>query len=319
MSPNGRLSMNTAYTRAVSLERDLAPDAALSPYIPTKRSIDTLSRVVRTLGEDAVPRAWTLVGPYGSGKSAFGVFLARLLSRHGHNKTAAIDALSAVGADDTWQKSNGSGGYCSGSYCSGGYCSGGYCSGGYCSGGYCAVVLTGSPEPLSRRLVHALRRAATDFWAGRRGKPKVLAKIAQAAKRDSVSASELAGLVDDLCAAVVRAGCDGLLILIDELGKFLEFEARHFGANDVFLLQALAERSAAGGSRRVLVVTMLHQAFEQYAQGLGERQRAEWTKVQGRFEVIPFIDASEQVLKGTSKNSNFFVSARKHRAQNRSV
>ncbi len=42
---------------------------------------------------------------------------------------------------------------------------------------------------------------------------------------------------------------------------------------------------------------MLHQAFEQYARGLGESLKNEWAKVQGRFENIPFLESSEQTLR----------------------
>lgn len=41
----------------------------------------------------------------------------------------------------------------------------------------------------------------------------------------------------------------------------------------------------------------MHQAFEQYAKGLGETLKNEWSKVQGRFETIPFLESAEQTLR----------------------
>ncbi len=82
-----------------------------------------------------------------------------------------------------------------------------------------------------------------------------------------------------------------------ELGKFLEYEARHYGANDIFLLQALAEHALAYHDVKLSLVVMLHQAFEQYARGLGESLKYEWAKVQGRFENIPFLESAEQTLR----------------------
>jgi hypothetical protein len=64
------------------------------------------------------------------------------------------------------------------------------------------------------------------------------------------------------------------------MGKFLEGAAQD-GA-DIYLFQQLAE--AASRSRgRLLVVGILHQAFDEYAQRLARDLRDEWAKVQGRF------------------------------------
>ena len=73
------LKVNTHYTRSINLERDSEGDSSACTYIPTHRAVQTLSRVVDTINTKEAPRAWALVGPYGSGKSAFGLFLSQLL------------------------------------------------------------------------------------------------------------------------------------------------------------------------------------------------------------------------------------------------
>ncbi|CAA9889467.1 conserved hypothetical protein [Candidatus Methylobacter favarea] len=104
-------------------------------------------------------------------------------------------------------------------------------------------------------------------------------------------------LLQKLQQAVGKKTGKGILIVIDELGKFLEYEARHQGANDIFLLQALAEVAYQGGDANILLVVLMHQAFEQYSKGLGENLKNEWVKVQGRFENIPFLESAEQILR----------------------
>lgn len=64
-----------------------------------------------------------------------------------------------------------------------------------------------------------------------------------------------------------------------------------------FLLQAIAEHAEKAGEANILLVVLMHQAFEQYAKSLGETQRNEWSKVQGRFETIPFLESAEQTLR----------------------
>src|SRR4029078_4203223 len=76
-----------------------------------------------------------------------------------------------------------------------------------------------------------------------------------------------------------------------------EYEARHRGATDIFLLQALAEHSVRKETVPLVLVVLLHQAIELYAQSLGEQLKNEWKKVQGRFETFPFLESTEQTLR----------------------
>jgi hypothetical protein len=101
--------------------------------------------------------------------------------------------------------------------------------------------------------------------------------------------------------AIAKIEGNGLLIIIDELGKFLEYEARHPETNDIYLLQALAELAYTGGKSALSLYVILHQGFEQYAKGLGDSLKNEWAKVQGRFESIPFLEATEQTLRIVSR------------------
>jgi hypothetical protein len=58
----------------------------------------------------------------------------------------------------------------------------------------------------------------------------------------------------------------------------------------------LAELAASYQIPGLLLITLLHQSFEQYAAGLRASARNEWAKVQGRFADIAFQDPPEQVL-----------------------
>ena len=76
----------------------------------------------------------------------------------------------------------------------------------------------------------------------------------------------------------------GLVVLIDEMGKLLEGAARD-GA-DVYFFQQLAEM-ASRSDGRLVVIGILHQAFEEYAYRLSREMRDEWSKIQGRFIDLP--------------------------------
>src|SRR5258705_497401 len=82
---------------------------------------------------------------------------------------------------------------------------------------------------------------------------------------------------------------DGVMLIIDEMGKFLEASAT--GGDDVYFFQELAE-AAARASGRFVVVGILHQSFRQYATRLGLDSRDDWAKVQGRFSDISLVAAN---------------------------
>jgi hypothetical protein len=85
----------------------------------------------------------------------------------------------------------------------------------------------------------------------------------------------------------------GILLVVDEMGKFLE-EAAH-GDADVYFFQQLAEAANRSHSR-LIVVGVLHQAFDDYAHRLGREIRDEWLKIQGRFADVPINVAGEEQI-----------------------
>lgn len=98
--------------------------------------------------------------------------------------------------------------------------------------------------------------------------------------------------LQNLAAQYPRAG-GGLLVFIDEMGKFLE-AAAHDGT-DIYFFQQLAEL-ASRSNKRLIVVGILHQAFEEYAHRLAREMRDEWAKIQGRFvDLAVNVGGDEQI------------------------
>ena len=85
----------------------------------------------------------------------------------------------------------------------------------------------------------------------------------------------------------------GLVLFIDEMGKFLEAAAQD--GSDIYILQELAE-AASRSNGRFLLVGVLHQAFDEYAHRLSHEMRDEWAKIQGRFvDLIVNASGEEQI------------------------
>lgn len=78
-TPKNRRRVNSVpgFRRSANIETDT--DSPLSRYTITTCAKRALDRVVATLAGKHSGRAWTLTGPYGSGKSSFALFLSALL------------------------------------------------------------------------------------------------------------------------------------------------------------------------------------------------------------------------------------------------
>lgn len=101
-------------------------------------------------------------------------------------------------------------------------------------------------------------------------------------------------LIADMLEEAKSRPRDGAMVIIDEMGKFLEASALGSG-DDVYFFQELAE-AAARSEGRLVVVGVLHQSFAQYSARLGIDTRDDWAKVQGRYLDLPFVAASDEVV-----------------------
>jgi len=62
------ISVAPRYARSINIERDFASASALDGYIITATAQRTLARITDALGNELNQRAWTITGPYGSGR-----------------------------------------------------------------------------------------------------------------------------------------------------------------------------------------------------------------------------------------------------------
>ena len=85
----------------------------------------------------------------------------------------------------------------------------------------------------------------------------------------------------------------GLILFVDEMGKFLEAGAQD--GIDIYIFQQLAE-VASRSNGRFLFIGILHQAFNEYAHRLSHEIRSEWIKIQGRFVDLPVNAASSEQI-----------------------
>ena len=162
------------------------------------------------------------------------------------------------------------------------------------------MLISGERAPITLALLQGLEHGITAFngMSPRSSLRRKIKNLSKAAEHGEMpSASEITQLFESATQYVADHGGTGLLLVIDELGKFLEYAAQSPTQGDVFVLQTLAEFATRSEQTPLFLLTILHQAFEQYAHRLAKSQREEWAKVQGRFEDIAFVEPAEQILR----------------------
>lgn len=254
------------FLRSAHLERDFRDPSALDGYIVTQGIQRNLSRLSSGLNPQSGQRAWRITGDYGSGKSSFALLLAHAFGGKDSDLPPQIRRSIDLG-DFRRSKLR-----------------------------LLPVLITGSREPLARVVLRALTIALESDGKHVRYRSLERIKAALSSRSRAISDQMALEFIRQANSEIIaKHRATGLLIIIDELGKFLEFSADHPEQQDVFFLQSLAELAARSGKEPLLTVGLLHQGFHAYAYQLSPSAQREWEKVAGRFEEILFDQPLEQI------------------------
>lgn len=260
--------IDSRFSRSANVERDRSA-RDLEGYIPTARALDVLGRVVSGLEGVEASRAISVTGPYGSGKSSLGIFMGALFGPDGSAQRIA-DALLKVAEPDLALRLNS-------------------VRSNVGERGFIFAPVVAQREPITATLLRALKEGVNRYLDNS-PKPRCTAPIkAVEEARGTPTAIDLQMLLEGLTTAAP------VVLLLDEFGKNLEqFVATGGNDDDLFVLQELAEWSAGATANPLVLLTMQHLAFEDYAVGASTAQRREWSKVQGRFADVPFVESPAQ-------------------------
>ena len=263
----GLFQIQNRFLRSAHLERDFADPSSLKGYVLTQQTKHNLERLSGGLAPNSGQRAWRITGDYGSGKSSFGLVLAHLFAGKGDYLPPTLRQVvnfKQLGVPTPK---------------------------------VLPILVTGSREPLAIALLRSIKSALlNDSGHGR--PPKLVNKIKALLEMGSIRVPDdtVIEFLDEANAYLRATGkTRGLLIILDELGKFLEFAAYHPEHQDVYLLQKLAEAAARSGKTPLFVVGILHQGFSAYADLLSQSAQKEWEKVAGRFEELLFNQPLEEI------------------------
>ena len=261
--------------RSVNVEHDLHDPAIAQGYVLTAQALTSLTRILNGLSNASSSRAWTLTGPYGSGKSLFSLFLMNLVRTQQSAYGVAYGQLRAVDpllAEQALQMANL-----------------------VDTHGLLPIPITGYRASLQECLRRGLLQAMQPF-AMIEETQSVMADLGQ--QQLEYNSRKFTQVIQRLLDAVTQSSLRfrGILLIFDELGKPLEHAAAHPDETDIYLLQEIAEYANRSGERPFVFIGVLHQAFERYATFMDSAMQREWAKVQGRFEDIAFQEPPNQQM-----------------------
>jgi hypothetical protein len=268
------IKVKRRYTRSVNLERDLEISDSVNGYIITPKVEGLINRFIDSIMQPNAVRAWTITGAYGTGKSAFAHFLSAISSsRDQEIRKNAYKILKT--ADVNIQK----------------------ISRAIPETGLMRAVVTAQREPIANTLVRGLKYGADRFYSNARGQKSQLRlrldEVYHRALRGDVIPGEL---VIRLLIDFGKHSKSGIIIIVDELGKNLEYCSQNQATADLYLLQQIAELPSGASNPKMFFLGLLHQAFYDYSHSLASSQRNEWMKIQGRFEDIPFTESPARLV-----------------------
>jgi len=245
------------FHRSVQLVRDWQEQRGLEEYLFTPTAHDLTSQILGGARTPEGPRAWSITGPYGTGKSAFALFLTDLLA----NKLPKNAEARKLRLESGLEKKT-----------------------------FLPVLVSGQRASLATELLLALAQSLKQISSSQ------ARRMSRVANSRNIHNEKVVALFEDAARLARNDGHTGLLLIIDEFGKFLEYAAQNPESEDLLVLQYLAE-AASRSNPQILFLTILHTAYTEYLHGVDQTQRHEWQKVQGRFADVAFLEPPEQFLR----------------------
>lgn len=264
------------FMRSVHLERDFEDVESLGDYVVTDSIQEAFLQIHHGLRQKSGRRAWRLVGNYGTGKSSFALMLAHLLR---DSSNPAFDSIRTQLFEGHHKSQSG-----------------------YDHSCLIPILVTGSNCSIESAIARALAQAAQRL--NREVQNDDLTRIITDATvvEKSSNSEELLRILDRFRKLSAQQYGRGIILILDELGKFLEYVTYHPEREDVYILQQLAEKASRSGKYPFIILGLLHQGIQAYVENLPQSARLEWEKVAGRYDEIVFdqpLAHSSRLISGT--------------------
>ena len=251
------------FLRSINIAFDANQPERISHFRPTSKCVP----LVRALLGMNSERAFFLVAPYGSGKSLTATYALHLVENNQSsgqirleiNKRLEVVSPELASFAKTRRASSTKKGL--------------------------ALALHGHvsnvPEQLKLAACESLKRVGLRRW-------KTLA---------SFESKDVVGVLAKIHEICQQENCDLTTIVWDEFGRHIEAIVALGRGDELSEIQTIAEVASRSQKIPLTFCAILHQGLLHYATGLPQAIRADWKKIEGRFETIQYVDDSKEIYR----------------------
>ncbi|MFZ2418390.1 MAG: hypothetical protein WAW22_07725 [Smithellaceae bacterium] len=262
-------SSQKAFLRSINLVYDAASPECVEHFYPTAKAVILIETI---MGANTSERLNFVVAPYGSGKSLAATYVLQVIE----NRVDAKDVLMRVAermrtfagdlSEQIIKRVNG-----------------------HSPKREKGIVITlhGSVRNLS----NSIKKSALDSILR-------LGLIDKAKHLDATNCQtieDLQAFIRDLLIFSHSQKAGRVAFIWDEFGKHLETLIAEGRSTELIEIQQLAEICRRQEKTPVTLTLLMHQGLNNYAAGLPQSIRNEWSKVAGRFHEIRYVDNSKEI------------------------
>lgn len=321
VTPNQLIQFSPRFQRSVHIRYDLRDQDAVERYIPTTTAIGAIKAILKGVGINGTQRSHILHASYGSGKSLLAVTLATLLEKRAElrpilekisSRISEIDGQAGQLALEFLESPirllpvvlSGN-------------------EGDFAAATLRALTRTLKENNLDQiKLDSRFKTAISTIELWEIDYPDTIAHLKNllldneyirsleqlqiSLKEHDVLAFELfetlyprlaAGALFDrfneqspetiyyeVANAISPYGYDGIVVLWDEFGRYLDGRTAQVFGNEAALLQNFAEMCNYGGVPQIHLLLFAHKELQSYASNLPKTYQQEWSRIEGRFQ-----------------------------------
>lgn len=267
------------FTRSVNINADINRDCSEYGYIVTGNVSSALNQILTGISNKKGQKSFCLFGLYGSGKSAFAVYLSQLLSINKTTYKKAMELLKSQSLEPQLRK---------------------YLTDRKLSS-LLPVLITGRRRPINQLIMEGVLNSARQLQSINKVENFIESTQRHLEQEDWKDSDKVLKCITQLGELTKQEGLAGLLIVVDEAGKTLEYALSDREGGDVYVYQQIAELAERQSKFSMLFVITLHQQMDSYSELLSRTNRAEWVKIQERFENIRFAEPASSTIKMLSE------------------
>ena len=280
---NNIIKTDSRFARAANILTSDKELENIQPYIFTEETQNFLNDFTDSLQGNNNRRAWTLFGPYGTGKSLLSLFISKVFSGNFNNNwcNQVFESLDKDFRKEFVEKLEKN------------------------LGNYFVVPVTGSQNKFGIEIVKSIiNESKKQSWASDEFIKELELNLETFSfESQALELKSIIKKVIDVASTSSFPKKRGLIIIVDECGQFLEYEAKNENSNNLIMLQYLAEEAI--NSENFSLVTTLHRGIMNYAPtSVNSYDLSDWERTAGRFESVQIGNSNESQYELISKTFN---------------